>query len=1137
MAARQQAPQKPLTIPILLVAIAAGAAAIYAGAPGMLLVAVGVIVAANMHPPAQFTGPKDKGTGYPTAAHGGEESEMAQYRFWSDVKTSAFSLETIAPGLPVKLAWVYALIAGAAAAVLLPCDGESFAALLKITDMPELITAITDYGWAANGISAFILVGSITSAKRRNAASGPPAPAVTFAHFGTMAKEDIGAFVGMLLAGVIAGSAVAAVLAILAPVYQQWVAIPAWGWFLTVVPAGAFAILGAKLTVTARANWELMIAGNEEWKPRWENVKMNPAPQMLNRKMMGNIVIDEFETVAGTPVSTYIDLGLRNTLIVPDYMVFILSRPKIDDQGQDIKHTQHPTRFQVVLWPEGETPDVTDASTSLDVMTLWVRSQLPLGSFGGGLFPTYQLDRLELLSVAPAYTAEVSSSIEGQVVAYVKKKDRVEQPPADTASNAPAAIWRIIWWRPSGAADPRMFRERCVGSLSGALGAHVAVDHRGDNGNGCAYFGALGDMGALDPQAGMDPDVIPNILEEDDWTAKWANADSKFGVNPPLPQFPTKQVAQLANGVEVNKIAFMCRQGVTPSTFFGMEEVLKTAMGGIPFVAITGFPDSSARGGERHPLAFTLYWAEDVIPVKPELVRPVPGPDGGTRGGSEAPNWILAGLVNQAFKAARLPQPEMVSADSLSGVGTGMRAVSSNLWRIQLRLYGGATLSDVRAQTRRIQESLATEWLRIVERPDGCTIVMGANPRKLKITDQSTRDYIENLNWQQAWEAAKVVGLGGKMPKLVSTKQFPSNDQVTEIIFDIPEGLSVSSFREAREKLKTASGNGFIQVDPVAENAKQVKLTVSEIDPMPVRAPYDWEFLKEAKGFPIGVGVTGEPIQFLPRDHIHFLVTGSAGSGKSVTMQTQVVAAIARGFDLYIADPAKGATDFSFAKPYSKAFCTTISDTAAMLQGVYKEVQRRVDLIKSTPGSANIYQLPAEMNLRPIALVLDEFTSMIGANHIDKGDMVDEEAVQEREDAILENGEKQKIGMFVAKIAREARSAGVSLIMGTQKLAVKDLDQIPGGNTLKNNLSRSIAGKSSQGDRMSALREPFEAPAASSSSHRRASPSSSKAGTTPGSRQRSPRSWSARGTPSSAPTRSWTSICTVPGSARPNRSP
>ena len=55
--------------------------------------------------------------------------------------------------------------------------------------------------------------------------------------------------------------------------------------------------------------------------------------------------------------------------------------------------------------------------------------------------------------------------------------------------------------------------------------------------------------------------------------------------------------------------------------------------------------------------------------------------------------------------------------------------------------------------------------------------------------------------------------------------------------------------------------------------------------------------------------------------------------------------------------------------------------------------------------------------------------------------------------------------MFAGKIAREARSAGVTLALGTQKLSAKMLDTIPGAGDLKVNLSRVLLGKTSWGDR------------------------------------------------------------------------
>ena len=66
--------------------------------------------------------------------------------------------------------------------------------------------------------------------------------------------------------------------------------------------------------------------------------------------------------------------------------------------------------------------------------------------------------------------------------------------------------------------------------------------------------------------------------------------------------------------------------------------------------------------------------------------------------------------------------------------------------------------------------------------------------------------------------------------------------------------------------------------------------------------------------------------------------------------------------------------------------------------------------------------------------------------------------------------------MFAGKIARETSSAGVTLALGTQKLSAKMLDTIPGAGDLKVNLSRVLLGKTSRGERMSALRGPDDTP-------------------------------------------------------------
>jgi DNA segregation ATPase FtsK/SpoIIIE, S-DNA-T family len=69
-----------------------------------------------------------------------------------------------------------------------------------------------------------------------------------------------------------------------------------------------------------------------------------------------------------------------------------------------------------------------------------------------------------------------------------------------------------------------------------------------------------------------------------------------------------------------------------------------------------------------------------------------------------------------------------------------------------------------------------------------------------------------------------------------------------------------------------------------------------------------------------------------------------------------------------------------------------------------------------------------------------------------------------------------QIGGLAGRIAREARSAGVTLILGTQRLTAKILDGIPGSQDLRTNLARILLGATALGERQSALRNPYDVP-------------------------------------------------------------
>ena len=399
----------------------------------------------------------------------------------------------------------------------------------------------------------------------------------------------------------------------------------------------------------------------------------------------------------------------------------------------------------------------------------------------------------------------------------------------------------------------------------------------------------------------------------------------------------------------------------------------------------------------------------------------------------------------------------------------------SHIWRIDLRLYGGVTLADVRGAAQKLRQSWGSEWLRIAAAKDGCTIVVGASPSRVKLAEPRHEQYLASLDWEQAWLDAKISGIGGLLPKLLSVGSMPLNPQVKILEFDLEgTGLDYARLKEARGTLESTSGNSFVEVRRIKNSATRVQVLASEVNPMPEHAPYDYDAIDNATGIPFSTGVEGEPVEFSIKDHIHLMVVGGSGSGKSVILQSLITGALRRDCDLYIADPTKGAADFTFAEPYSKAFCKDLISTGAMMKGVYEEVKRRVAL-NTAHGVGSYRNLPEDVRPRHIVVVLDEFTSLIAPDAVPKPSE-DPEIEAERDVAMAINAAKAEIGAFTAKIAREARSAGVTLLLATQKLIQKDLDDMPGGSTLKVNLSRLIAGKSTHGERMSALKDAANAP-------------------------------------------------------------
>jgi hypothetical protein len=241
--------------------------------------------------------------------------------------------------------------------------------------------------------------------------------------------------------------------------------------------------------------------------------------------------------------------------------------------------------------------------------------------------------------------------------------------------------------------------------------------------------------------------------------------------------------------------------------------------------------------------------------------------------------------------------------------------------------------------------------------------------------------------------------------------------------------------------------------------------------PKTLRATQDWNYITDIRL------AAPQEMRCIKVDHPEhlYLTGGFIPTHNSVSLQVFLYPAAVQGCEIYVVDPTKGGADFGFVRPYAKAFAGTVDEAAALMKHVYGEVRRRIAV--NTAHQVGSYRdLPDDIRPKHIYLVMDEFTSLMQADAVSKSASDDPEVEDDRQAQLRANASKLFIGTMTGKIAREARSAGVTLVLATQKLSAKMLDAVPGANDLKTNLSRMLMGNATSGERASALKNFVDAP-------------------------------------------------------------
>lgn len=1039
MPPKQQAPVGQHS-PGLFIAlgIGLGAAATYLGLPGMLLVLAGLITAAFQHPGFIPTGPKDKTTQQPTPLDH-EKPLMSSYRYWTALKNSLIIPgRAWMPGIDVQQSFLVALWA-AALAWHIPTPGTKH--------LESLTPYVLEYGSWVNALCAFIIIAPTTHLARQYASLEDASPGAPLSALIKMAKSAPQKTIGLSVASLMLALMLASVLSVLVNLFMPVPEVTVWALTLT----GAFLlVVGPAWRKSSLDHWKKVVAARKEWEPYWDyDKKIDSKPRLVDVTEIGPATIHTYKTEHPNTVDTlFANFEAIKAPIDHNLKVAMIDVPLQDEQGQDMPGSVNQREFKVVIWPPNSTPDWEDPKLDEEIARLY------------------------------------ASCCYSWTVSHAPGRPEIEEMQLVSAEGSPA-IWAMTWY-PRTSGDPTGMRQ-AKDMLMGGFEAEVLVDHRANGGAGIMYVGALS-QGEENPDKWGRNQTLAEISEEDSFNGSFEEAMAQ-GTNAPVPNFRPRVVAKLVNGTQVDSLPFVMRRSQTWELYLKIEQKLGTVMSGSTMCTMVGYPKDNGRPGDRRPDAFSLLYSYGPIPARPHELQPNP------EEGNKAEKMVLQYLINQAFLATkRLPRPEIHTVSCLTTTpeqeapagrgrmrgrrGAVRRRRASHIWRIDMRLYDGVTLTDVRSMAAKIQETLGSPWLRIKEAPDGCSIVVGSDPADVTFVSEREEEECLKLNWQHAWHSAKIVGNGGRVPQLVSVNYMEDNDLVSIIEFALPPPLDFGSVKSVDKKLGAMTGNDFVQVKRIPGNPAGVQVLCATESPIPSMAPYDWEFIKaevaKRPSAPFATSMSGAMVQYDPKRDVHLMVVGGSGSGKSVAMQSLVTGALASGADVYIGDPTKGANDFLFMEQYAKAFAVTMIDTSAMMRGVYEEVKNRVALLAKYKVG-NIKDLPPEVRPRFVYVILDEFTGLVSTDKV-PARIDDPEAMAEREEVVFNNMLKNDVGQMTGKIAREARAAGVTLILATQKLDAATLAPVPGGTTMKANMSRLIVGSTSLGDLQAALKNPYNAP-------------------------------------------------------------
>ena len=420
-------------------------------------------------------------------------------------------------------------------------------------------------------------------------------------------------------------------------------------------------------------------------------------------------------------------------------------------------------------------------------------------------------------------------------------------------------------------------------------------------------------------------------------------------------------------------------------------------------------------------------------------------------GGTCQRAWAAACALKALVSA--LPARKGCEVDFCSFEG---KRGESSIWRVGIRLQGGATVADLRKKEAALRASAGSEIL-LLEYLDPARCALWLMSRgcfaKGLWKREKMRSEAMDLFLASGWLEAGAFNRSGEGPELQKREDAGISGAFTAS-FSLPVGLSLQDLKEDLPVFLRYSGFKYGRILP-SSSGENADVFISPENPLPKFAKTDF---KKGKGLALGVGDRGQEILWDLSASPHLLVMGRSGAGKSSLASLLAAKAALEGWKVIVIDPCKGAPDFSWVRKKG-SFCGAgeFEKAERLVRGICSIMRERAEDLSSRGLASS-----EEAGMENILLVFDEFNGYIASIEAkEKGDASDIALARQNAAVERRNRSISSTAAMLGSIATQGRSAGIRLLIGAQRLGLKDMEKFRGGRAFYRSLGKVVLGSDS----------------------------------------------------------------------------